>query len=783
MSILYNISSRCDSLKFWSQRLFLALVLLVSVSTNASAFNDGVSDFSEDESEEYVLILNSVNFNLAWSKTIYWAVHEEMTADGIAVKAESLAVPGLRSIEEAQRVVESLRKKYTKKPKLVLFIGDPAWMVCRELFDDVWKEVPVLISDSHERLPATLESLIVHETMTENNTVPAQVWHDGYNITVLNPLFYGKQTVELIRQLIPDLNRIVFISDNRYVSAMARANVEKVMREDFPQYKFSRLTTTEINTEMMLDSLNSYDKNTGLIYYSWFESESKQDNSYLVDHIQDIINNFTHSPLFLLSPQDLTENNFAGGYYVELNTYSKSIVEVLRRIRGGEAARDIPSTTGGTPQAILCYPYLISAGIDPVLLPKDAIYVNRPQSFFEYYSIEILLLAFFLLTILGAAAFYIYILNQARIRKENENRALKLTDHVFKTLREPICWVNRDGIILKVLNNPDPKYLTLPPEEVAGSSVDAYIRNPQEQELHRKLLNHTLETHVSNRLKFHLRNLDDEDVWIYISMVYYDDEKVICFLQDISDVERERIRSEKLNVELLQAKKEAEESNRLKSAFLANMSHEIRTPLNAIVGFSNMLYDVQDADEKQEYIRLIERNNELLLQLINDILDLSKIEAGMLEVFDADTDVNALMHEVLQSALLRQRPTDISITLDEGLPDCVISTDRNRVMQVILNFMTNAIKFTKEGSIHLGYRMENAEYITFYVTDTGCGLTEMEQKKIFERFVKLNPFAQGTGLGLSICQIIVAKMGGEIGVDSIVGQGSTFWFTLPVKGV
>lgn len=302
----------------------------MSVFADVSAFNDGVFDFIEEKGQQYVLMLNSVNFNMAWSKMDYCSVCKYITSEGAALKAEALAVPGLRNVKEAQRVVESLRKKYKTAPKMVLFIGDPAWVVCRELFDDVWKDVPVVISDSHDRLPVSLESLILHEAMTETNTVPAHVWHDGYTVTVLNPLFYVKQTVELIRQLIPDLNRVVFISDNRYVSAVARKQVETVMQNDFPEYEFSQLSSTEINTEMMLDSLNSYDQNTGLIYYSWFESESKQDNSYLIDHIQDIINNFTHSPLFLLSPQDLTENNFAGGYYVELDTYSRSIVEVLR---------------------------------------------------------------------------------------------------------------------------------------------------------------------------------------------------------------------------------------------------------------------------------------------------------------------------------------------------------------------------------------------------------------------------------------------------------------------
>ena len=230
----------------------------------------------------------------------------------------------------------------------------------------------------------------------------------------------------------------------------------------------------------------------------------------------------------------------------------------------------------------------------------------------------------------------------------------------------------------------------------------------------------------------------------------------------------------------IREREKAEEANRLKSAFLANMSHEIRTPLNAIVGFSTLLANEENLEERQEFIKIIENNNELLLQLINDILDLSKIEAGTLEFIYSDVDVNSLLTEIEQSYRIRNRHPEIQIFFEERLPQCIIHTERNRLTQVINNLLTNSMKFTTRGSIRFGYRQEGNR-LRFYVKDTGCGIPADKIDSVFGRFVKLNNFQQGTGLGLSICKTIVEKLGGEMGVESEEGVGTLFWFTIKVE--
>lgn len=600
------------------------------------------------KAEKEVLVLNSINFNLPWSKHFYWCVHDELQQRGVSVKAESLSVPALLDTMEVNAVITRLREKYPVPPAAIVLIGDPGWIVCRELFDDVWKDVPVVVTNARDRLPASVEILLSHAPLTEANSVPAKEWRRGYNITTLKQHYYIKETIELICQLIPDMKRLAFISDDRYISEETRCDMKEVVTKHFPDLPLELLSTTQLSTEALLDTLHSYKSNTGIIYYSWFESHNKDDNNYLFDHIQDVISNFTPSPLFLLSSEDLSNNTFAGGYYVSAESFGQSLLEILYRILDGEQARNIPETTGGKENAYLCYPVLEEHNIPSYRYPKAAVYINQPQSFFQQHKVEILVCIAILVILVTAITYYIRILRKAYSR-------------------------------------------------------------------------------------------------------------------------------------LSEAMEKAEQANQLKSAFLANMSHEIRTPLNAIVGFSNMLPEVDDREEMREYTDIIETNTNLLLQLINDILDMSKIEAGTFDFCPALIDVNQTMEEIEQSMQLRLKNDAVTFTFCERLPECMLYIDKNRLMQLLSNFIVNAIKFTKSGSIRMGYRMKDINTIYFYVSDTGCGMSPEQCRHVFERFVKYNPFIQGTGLGLSICHMIVEHLKGEIGVNSEEGKGSTFWFTLPYR--
>lgn len=625
----------------WSVALLLGLFLFLEGHFSpASAYTK--------MSGKEILVLNSINFNLPWAKEFYWYVHDVLQEQGVTVKAESLSVPALRDTMEVNAIVTRLREKYPVPPTAIVIIGDPGWIVCRELFDDIWKDVPVVVTNARDRLPASLEILLSHAPLTEANSVPAEEWRRGYNITTLKLHYYVKETVELIYKLIPDMDRLAFISDDRYISEETRGDVETAVKENFPNLRLELLSTKHLSTEMLLDTLRSYKENTGIIYYSWFESNNKDDNNYLFDHIQDIISNFAPSPLFLLSFDDLSKNTFAGGYYVSAESFGSSLLEMLNQILNGEQARDIPGTQGGKASTYLCYPVLKAYNIPSSRYPEHSIFIGKPTSFFQQYRFEIYVGLIFIVLLVAAIAYYIRILRKAYAR-------------------------------------------------------------------------------------------------------------------------------------LSEAVEKAEQANQLKSIFLANMSHEIRTPLNAIVGFSNMLPEVEDRNEMREYAEIIETNTDLLLQLINDILDMSKIEAGTFDFCPSCVDVNQTLEEIEQSMQLRLKSDAVTFAFTERLPECTFYIDKNRLIQLLSNFATNAVKFTESGTISMGYHFKDPDTIYFYVSDTGCGMSEEQCEHVFDRFVKYNPFIQGTGLGLSICRMIVEHLEGEIGVHSTEGKGSTFWFALPYR--
>ena len=270
-------------------------------------------------------------------------------------------------------------------------------------------------------------------------------------------------------------------------------------------------------------------------------------------------------------------------------------------------------------------------------------------------------------------------------------------------------------------------------------------------------------TYTWTRVNVMVRDFRPEDGIIDMVCVNYD-------ITELKETERK----------LIAARDKAEELDRLKSAFLANMSHEIRTPLNAIVGFSSLLTETEDMKDRKQYMAIVQENTELLLQLISDILDLSKMESGAFEFVKSDTDVNLLCSEIIRSLRMKV-PAGVELVFEECLPGCHVWADKNRLNQVISNFINNALKFTFSGSITLGYYRQTDGYLRFYVRDTGMGIPKNKIKTVFDRFVKLNSFVHGTGLGLSICKSLVEQMGGTIGVESEEGEGSCFWFTYPYQ--
>lgn len=307
-------------------------------------------------------------------------------------------------------------------------------------------------------------------------------------------------------------------------------------------------------------------------------------------------------------------------------------------------------------------------------------------------------------------------------------------------------------------------------DEVIGTSGrDLY--SPEVSDLIHANIKECLRTNKMKEIEYHL-DLFGVRYYYQAKIVPMPGNLVFCLIHDIG----ERIRRMD---ELLASRRKAEEADRLKSAFLANMSHEIRTPLNAIIGFTEIVLNEDDKDLKEEYMKIIRTNNDLLLQLINDILDLSRIESGKTEIRFEFTNIKDLLSDVEKTQDLRMSP-DVTLTVEQIDESIFTYTDAARVKQILFNFLSNAVKHTSKGSINLKLTVES-DYLKFSVTDTGKGIPEDKLTTIFDRFEKVDSFVQGTGLGLSIAQGLVERLGGEIGVDSVLGEGSTFWFTIPYR--
>ena len=355
-------------------------------------------------------------------------------------------------------------------------------------------------------------------------------------------------------------------------------------------------------------------------------------------------------------------------------------------------------------------------------------------------------------------------------REAHISRVEERNRKIIQALPEFIFILDKDFFITDVLMSSD-TILLHPVEQLRGADGRT-IYSPEVSDLFLRNIRQCLEDGELKEIEYPLDVDDCERHYFQARIAPFEDNKVMALIHDIGD------RVQRSN-ELIEAKQRAEEADRMKSVFLANMSHEIRTPLNAIVGFSEIIALTEDEVEKAEYLNIIQKNSNLLLQLINDILDLSRIESGKSEMNFQLVEMTGLIDEVEKVHRLKMK-TAIRLNVIRPDEEIWIMVDRNRITQVLFNFLSNAIKNTHEGAITLGLEV-CGEWLKVYVTDTGCGIAKEKLPLIFNRFEKLNDFVQGTGLGLPICQSIVERLGGKISVESEVGVGSTFVMTLPYR--
>ena len=858
----------------------------------------------------YVLLLNSASFGEAWSDVLYKSLVEDVQQLGVRVDTGELLVPMMKTAEDARLRREMLLEKYPMPPRAVIYIGDPGWLVCRPLFDEEWKEVPTLICYSRDSMPESIEDLL-SGNLDSNTMVPASEMTKGYNLTILKQPSFIPETIELMRQLQPQMNTVAMISDHRYISLRVRDEVHQAVNQHFPDLAFQSLSSPELTTGQLLDTLSGFDDKIGIIYYSWFVTQNRHE--YLDDHVQRVIFGLAHTPIFTLTDRDHEEGSFAGGYYIPAISFSRVASATIREILGGKPARDIPWKDGGVPGAYLDYHHLVHQGVDPALFPKDAVYSQAPPGFFQKYKFHLVIFGALLLLLVAAIVMRMRWFVQ---RQRQQNREVRLlsqyrmlvnnmpviylrkqivdgpsgpaSDFLFLDVNpafERVFGCKQQQIIGKRLSEMLSRYDKLSCLAGTDQTVHSFVIDGENgQHYYDKLVFGSSEESIwdvfcIDRTEEHLalvqmdRHRAEQDElnekyklvlqatgltpWIweipeglidcdlsytpglesgsgsrfivteeqYYSMIYPDDrERIRAAYADLLagriDILQEEYRviyvqgdyqwaksfaivrkrdasgkpiqlvgaslqidiQKRLEQDLREAKEKAEESNRLKSAFLANMSHEIRTPLNAIVGFSAVLTDEDesfDDESRREFSEIIKVNSFQLLKLINDILDFSDFENDNITFNIRTHDAVKLCNEVVET-VMASRKLEVEMRFDTDLSVLMLDTDDARLRQVLINLLVNATKFTEQGSIVLELKMADAGTALFSVTDTGCGIPKEKQKQVFERFEKLNEYAQGTGLGLSICKLTVDKWGGDIWIDPDYEGGARFVVSHPL---
>ncbi|MEG2067626.1 MAG: ATP-binding protein, partial [Tannerellaceae bacterium] len=731
----------------------------------------------------------------------------------------------------------------------------------------------------------------------------------GYNATGLILPYYPKETLGLMTELVPNLKKVVVVSDRRYISLRIRKSIEETASRYYPKLQMEYLVEGNCSTDSLFKELAEVDslQSRAILYYSWIVKDTLMGNSFLRGNMHLSVNSVTKSPLFTLFDIGIADGYAMGGCFNGSAAITEKLYPMMKALCQNRPLSTIPIDTVNTPTAFLNYPSMQHRLDEKVKYPDDAVYFQKPKTFWQQNMYALLAAMGIVATFV--AIFWVLILHSRQNMRKREFDILSRYRDLFNNMPMPYLRLQYDeerndfmtqganrvyGLIapfeevtgkygcemLDIIGDKYPVYLeavkqvlktkesitreyfhpithsyynimfmaTSEPYKVDVFFVDITdIKNFQE---HLEFTNHKLSmaldaadmlpwrynlsedkiiyeskhgrtSEVETADEIEMRQMKLSDYFDTVHPSYRDCVKHA--FEDLSTGKIQKIRKEyclncassenkeyeweeiqvmtecdetgkpmalvgstisiterkKLEYELRRAKEKAEESNKLKSAFLANMSHEIRTPLNAIVGFSNILAYTESENDKREFVDIIESNNSLLLQLINDILDLSKIEAGTLDFTYGYTDINTLLSDMEQSVRLKNKNKDTNIVFESYLPICFTYTDKNRLTQLMINLLNNAMKFTQKGQIAFGYKLNADNKLWFYVKDSGCGIAPDKQKDIFGRFIKLNNFAQGTGLGLSICEMIVSQMNGEIGVESEEGKGSLFWFTLP----
>ena len=675
-------------------------------------------------------------------------------------------------------------------PKAVLMLGN-APLILRDEMREHWGDIPLIVCAESSYIGPD-STYMYNQVVPQKDRIYLNDLRDEYNMTFLNARAFIPESVQLIRRMIPKMKSLLLIGDQTDRDIDYDQQFSELIKTEHSDLTYKYLSASTWSPDQLLDTLRQVvPEETGILFASWFHKRMFAGNMLMMANSYKVIANSTlPCPFFALSSSISSieeDGTIIGGCVYDMNLYCEEIVKTINAIADGKQARSI-LPYNPDPIVLFNYPYMVDFGLSPKNCPPGTVYLNAPPTFLEKYQSALVVGSIvLLLVILFFQLRRNKILERLQLVEQNQRfthskmaMALEVVDLL------PWQWDIRTDEITYSSYKPIEQGKKEVSEMTYATHVNNYLTFVSEEDRERiRQVFKDVRANKVDKIKEEYRvhrpgKPDDSEDWMEARafVEQYDEKGNPLIVVGSSLFITERKVAER---ELIAAKERAEESNRLKSAFLANISHEIRTPLNAIVGFSEIIAVTESEEEKMEYLEIIQKNSNLLLQLINDILDLSRIESGKSEMHFQQVEIAGLVEEVEKVHQLKMKSNvELKVIRPEG--EYWTSTDRNRVMQVLFNFLSNAIKNTEKGSITLGLKHEGP-WLKLYVSDTGCGISKEKLPQIFTRFEKLNDFVQGTGLGLSICKSIVERLGGRIEVTSELGQGSMFALYLPYQEI
>jgi signal transduction histidine kinase len=756
------------------EKSFIILTISLLFTLEATALPYEKEDKVLYDKHDYVLLLNFYRTTNEWANGIDGNIIKYLDYNKKKIYLKNMS----EAASKKNRGRTDWWKSFLgdipqKKPKIVIILGDAGWILYRQYMPQEWRKIPCIVIPARNRV-LPFNAFIDSTDVADNSQIPFSKTIKGAKVLGLSYVYYAKETIQLLKKLQPGMKQFMFISDRCLASTFAKYDMLKNAERYFPKLKFISFERDKHTTRQLLDTLQRLDNKTGIIFYGWSGCDANAENA---DYIKKMICAYSRVPVFTMSDYNvMQEASLCGGFYNSAGDIAAEAVDIVNKYYKNKYIPwgGIINIRNG--KAYLSYPALLEKHINVDLIPDDAVVYGKPITFFEKYRVRIILGTSFGIIVFILLSGYAWAQRKLRIINNIANSELEHMNHILQVVLET--------------SDVFPWALDLVKNElhVFGKTYDIEdihkFIHPDDINTYYENVGYLLEDYSRQTLKENMLRLKihDSDFFWYKMHGIVDKRdsagKPTYIIGSAENIDKQK----QIERFLVETKEKAIESNNLKTAFLANMSHEIRTPLNAIVGYADLLVSSDDLSNEDMvfFNQNIQTNKELLMQLFNDILDLSKIEAGVLD-FNCDM-VN--MSDVINNAVaaakfnMNDKEDVVKLVIDDIPESFIICTDAIRVQQVIVNFLNNAIKFTKEGFINIGYKTEK-DSLYCYVKDTGIGIDESKQSLVFERFEKLDSFKPGTGLGLAISKMIIEKLNGSIGVESKLGEGSTFWFTLP----